>query len=177
MWLVGSLYFNTIPNFNSLPFNCIFPDIKHILLVSLNSNRSLNCNLQLFQPTTFHHTNIKHIWGPHGKPYMDPTLITYWDLQKLNTLNKYNFPMFIYYKETVKKLLNRLLCNVRAAPYVTIQPVPKYHCITWLNVCDQPLNFNVNNALNNWWSLSGQTQHTCSGIATLIVSTWKTHTI
>ena len=45
--------------------------------------------------------------------------------------------------------------------YVTIQLVPKCHCITWLNMHHQ-LNFNVNNALNNWWSLIGQRQHTCS---------------
>ena len=64
--------------------------------------------------------------------------------------------------------LKRLLCNVRTAAYVTIQLVPKCHYITWLNMHDQSLNFNVNNALNNWWSLIGQTQHTGSGIATLI---------
>ena len=34
------------------------------------------------QPTTFDHINIKYIWGPHGKPYGDPILITYIDLQK-----------------------------------------------------------------------------------------------
>ena len=33
---------------------------------------------------------MKYVWGPHGKPYGDPTLITYRDLQKVYTLNKYN---------------------------------------------------------------------------------------
>ena len=41
--------------------------------------------------------------GSPCKPYGDPTLITHRDLQKVNTLNKYHFPIFIYYKETVKK--------------------------------------------------------------------------
>ena len=49
--------------------------------------------------------------------------------------------------------LKRLLCNVRTAAYVAIQLVPKCHYITWLNMHDQPLNLNVNNALNNWWSI------------------------
>ena len=34
------------------------------------------------QPTTSDHINMKYIWGPHGKPYWDPTLITHRDLQK-----------------------------------------------------------------------------------------------
>ena len=49
--------------------------------------------------------NTKYIWGPHGKPYGDRTLITYIELQKVYTLNKYNFPIFIYYKETIKKIV------------------------------------------------------------------------
>ena len=54
------------------------------------------------KPTTCDHINIKYICCPHGKPYGDPALITYRDLQKVNTLNKYNFHIFIYYKETTK---------------------------------------------------------------------------
>ena len=54
------------------------------------------------KPTTFDHINIKCIWGPHGKPFKDPTLMTYRDLQKVYILNKYNFFSFIYYKETMK---------------------------------------------------------------------------
>ena len=66
------------------------------------------------QPTTSDHMNIKYIWGPHvnhmgtGKPYEDPTLIIHRDLQKVNTLNKYHFPIFIYYEETIKKLVTHL---------------------------------------------------------------------
>ena len=33
------------------------------------------------QPTTCYRINIKYVWGPHGKPYGDPTLITYGDMQ------------------------------------------------------------------------------------------------
>ena len=50
------------------------------------------------QPTTSDHINIKYILGPNAKPYGDPTLITYRDLQKVYTVNKYNFPIFICYK-------------------------------------------------------------------------------
>ena len=57
------------------------------------------------QPTTSDNINIKYIWDPHGKPYGDPTLITYGNLQTVCTLNEYNFPIFIYYKETIKKLV------------------------------------------------------------------------
>ena len=42
------------------------------------------------------------------EPYGEPTLITHTDLQKLYTLNKYHFPIFIYYKETGKKLLTHI---------------------------------------------------------------------
>ena len=38
--------------------------------------------------------------GTPYKPYGDPTLITHRDLQKVYILNKYHFPIFIYYKET-----------------------------------------------------------------------------
>ena len=41
-------------------------------------------------PTTSDHINIKYIWGPHGKPYGDPTLITHRDLKRVYTLNKFN---------------------------------------------------------------------------------------
>ena len=54
------------------------------------------------ESTTFDHINIKYIWGPHAKPYGDPTLITCRDLQKMFSLNKYHFHIFIYYKETMK---------------------------------------------------------------------------
>ena len=60
------------------------------------------------QPTTYNHINIEYINDPHGKPYGDPTLITYGDLQKVDTLNKYNFLIFIYYKETMKKLVTHI---------------------------------------------------------------------
>ena len=42
---------------------------------------------------------MKYIWGPHGKPYGDPTLITHRDLQKVYTLDKYTFPHLF----TIKK--------------------------------------------------------------------------
>ena len=48
---------------------------------------------------------MKYIWGPHGKPDGDHTLITHRDLQKVYSLNKYNFSLFIYYKETMKILV------------------------------------------------------------------------
>ena len=64
------------------------------------------------QPTTCDHINIKYIWGPHVnhmgspcKPYGDPSLITHRDLQKVYTLNRYHFPIFNYYKETMKILV------------------------------------------------------------------------
>ena len=60
------------------------------------------------QPTTFEHINLKYIWSPHGKPYGNPALITYTDLQKVNTLNKYHFPIFIYYKETMKNFVTHI---------------------------------------------------------------------
>ena len=47
--------------------------------------------------------------GPHGKPNGDPSAITYKDLQKVYTLNKYNFPILIYCKETMKKLVTILI--------------------------------------------------------------------
>ena len=60
------------------------------------------------QPTTSDHLNIKYIWGSDlnrmgipCKPYGDLTLITHTDLQKVYTLNKYNFPLFINFKETI----------------------------------------------------------------------------
>ena len=46
--------------------------------------------------------------GTPGKPYGDPTLITHRDLQKVNTLNKHHFPIFIYYKETINKLVTHI---------------------------------------------------------------------
>ena len=57
-----------------------------------------------------------HIWsykykiymGTPWKPYGEPTLITHRDLQKVYTLNKYHFPIFIYYKETIKKLVKHI---------------------------------------------------------------------
>ena len=63
------------------------------------------------QPTTFDHINIKYIWGPHVHCtlYGEPTLMTYRDLQKVYTSNKYHFPIFIYYKETIKKFVNYII--------------------------------------------------------------------
>ena len=57
-----------------------------------------------------------HIWsfkykiymGTPYKPYGDPTLITHRDLQKVYTLYNYHFPIFIYYKETIKKLVTHI---------------------------------------------------------------------
>ena len=49
------------------------------------------------------------MWGPHGEPYGDPTLITHIDLQKVNTLNKYYISIFIYYKETMKISVTHIL--------------------------------------------------------------------
>ena len=46
--------------------------------------------------------------GTPSKPYGDPTLIAHRDFQKGNTLNKYHFPIFIYYKETIKKLVTHI---------------------------------------------------------------------
>ena len=57
---------------------------------------------------------MKYIRGPMvnrmgtGKPYGNPTLIKYRDLQKLCTLNKYDFFIFIYYKETMKILVAQI---------------------------------------------------------------------
>ena len=58
------------------------------------------------QPTIYSdHIKMKYIWGPHGKPCGDPTLKTHRDLQKVYILNKYNFSIFIYDKETMKILV------------------------------------------------------------------------
>ena len=46
--------------------------------------------------------------GTKCKQYGDPTLITHRDLQKVHTLNKYHFPIFIYYKETIKKFVTHI---------------------------------------------------------------------
>ena len=50
---------------------------------------------------------MKYLGGPHGTPYGDPTLITHRDLQKVYTLNKYNFFIFFCYKESMKILVTR----------------------------------------------------------------------
>ena len=63
---------------------------------------------QISQPITFDNINIKYTWGPQGKPSGDPTLITYKVFQKVYILNKYNFHRFIYYKETMKKLVTHI---------------------------------------------------------------------
>ena len=36
-------------------------------------SKQRTCKL-LFKPTTSVHINMKYMWGPHGKPYVDPTL-------------------------------------------------------------------------------------------------------
>ena len=55
------------------------------------------------QPTTSDHINMKYIWSHHGKPYGGDTLITYGDMQKVYTLNKYNFQyLFIIKKPSIK---------------------------------------------------------------------------
>ena len=51
---------------------------------------------------------MKYIWGPECKPYGEPTLITHRELQNVYKLNKYNFPIFIYYIETIKKLVTHI---------------------------------------------------------------------
>ena len=48
-------------------------------------------------------------WGPHGKPYGDPTFIKYRDLNKVYTLNKYILDIFIHYKETIKKFVTHAI--------------------------------------------------------------------
>ena len=86
------------------------------------------CSIYIFhltctQPTTSDHINMKYIWGPRGKPYGDHTLITHRDLQKVYTLNKYNFFIFIYYKKTTKILnthINLTLCEYLFLQYITI---------------------------------------------------------
>ena len=72
----------------------------------------------LLPPTFFQSSTspTNHIWsykykiymGIPCKPYGDTTLITHRDLQKVYTLNKYCFPIFIYYKETLKKLVTHI---------------------------------------------------------------------
>ena len=46
--------------------------------------------------------------GTTCKPYGDSTLIAHRDLQKVYTLNKYNFPIFIYYKGTIRKVVTHI---------------------------------------------------------------------
>ena len=53
------------------------------------------------------------------KPYGDPTLITHRDLQKVYTPNKYNFPVFIYYEETIQKLVTHI--NLTLWEYLILQ--------------------------------------------------------
>ena len=57
--------------------------------------------------------------GSPCKPYGDPTLITHRDLQKLYTLNKYHFSIFIYYKETMKILVTHI--NYTLWEYLFVQ--------------------------------------------------------
>ena len=83
--------------------------MQHMPLFTISSQSTVHMlSRKDTQPTRFVHINIKYIWGPHGKPYGDPTLITYRDLQKVNTLNKYHFSIFFYYKETMKKLVSHI---------------------------------------------------------------------
>ena len=37
------------------------------------------------QPTTFDYINMKYIWGPHGKPYVDPTFLNNTEICKKRT--------------------------------------------------------------------------------------------
>ena len=85
------------------------------LVKKIRCQQNYRSNPLTTQPSTFDHINIKYIWGPHlnhmGTPcksYGDHTLITHTDLQKVYTLNKYRFPIFIYYKETIKKLATNI---------------------------------------------------------------------
>ena len=50
--------------------------------------------------------------GTPCKPHGDTTLITHRDLQKVYTSNKYYFSIFIYYKETIKKLVTHINGNI-----------------------------------------------------------------
>ena len=61
--------------------------------------------------------------GTPCKPYGDTTLKTHRDLQKVYTLNKYNFPIFFYYKETIQKLeahINLILWEYLILQYIAI---------------------------------------------------------
>ena len=51
-------------------------------------------------------------------------LITHRDLQKVYTLNQYNFTIFIYYKEIIKKLLTNI--NSTLWQYLILQYIEKY---------------------------------------------------
>ena len=53
------------------------------------------------QPTTFDHINIKYIWGPIVN-HMGTTC------KQVYTLNKYHFLIFIYYKETIRKVVTHI---------------------------------------------------------------------
>ena len=46
--------------------------------------------------------------GTPCKPHGDPTLIIRRDLQKVYALNKYQFHIFIYYKEKQKKMVTHI---------------------------------------------------------------------
>ena len=77
-----------------------------IVLLYTTANTYMKCITWVkAQPTTCDHMNIKYRCRSPCKPYGDPSLITHRDLQKVYTLNRYDFPIFIYYKETMKILV------------------------------------------------------------------------
>ena len=64
-----------------------------------------------------------NIMGTSCKPYGDPTLIAHIDLQKVYTLNKYHFFIFIYHKETIKILVTHI--NWTLCEYLYLQYIAK----------------------------------------------------
>ena len=89
-------------------FTAVVPSPGIRVTVAESLIRDLGRVSEWFQPTTFDHIDMKHTCGPHGKPCGDPMLITFRDLQKAYTLNKYHFSIFIHYNETMKVLVTHI---------------------------------------------------------------------
>ena len=73
------------------------------------SNVLMHECIYVSQLTTCDQINIKYIWGPrvnHMGPLVNNTLRF---AKKVYSLNRYHFPIFIYYKETMKILVPILI--------------------------------------------------------------------
>ena len=103
LWLTADSHtsdrFRSESRFNS-PFNYLCVMTRY----TLDSPLWVNLH-QVFFSVHMWSYKYKIYMGSPCKPYGDPSLRTHIDLQTVYTLNRYNFPIFIYYKETMKTLV------------------------------------------------------------------------